>query len=94
MTFRQIVEDNDIVAFIEQELDANAPDVSRSADDKDFHPRKVRRTLPLSKESPPRTAGSPSCVFFGKREDHGADPAVFLCAARAPEALFPSSPIR
>ena len=52
MTFRQIVEDNDIVAFIEQELDANAPDVSRSADDKDFHPRKVRRTLPLSKESP------------------------------------------
>ena len=57
MTFRQIVEDNDIVAFIEQELDANAPDISRSADDKDFHPRKVRRTSPLSKESPSRTAG-------------------------------------
>jgi hypothetical protein len=56
MTFRQIVEDNNVVAFIEEELDANAPDISRSADDKDFHPRKVRRTLPLSKESPPRTA--------------------------------------
>ena len=52
MTFGQVVEDNDVVAFIEQELDANAPDVSRSADDKDFHPRKVRRTSPLSKESP------------------------------------------
>ena len=45
MAFRQIVEDDDIVAFIEQELDANAPDVARSADDKNFHPRKVRRDL-------------------------------------------------
>jgi hypothetical protein len=52
MAFAQIVENNDLVALIEQKLDANAPDITRAADDKDFHPRKVRRALRLSKESP------------------------------------------
>jgi hypothetical protein len=52
MAFRQVVENNDLVGFIEQELDANAPNVARAADDKDFHPRKVRLASPLSKESP------------------------------------------
>ncbi len=39
MALAQVVEDDDLMAFIEQELDANAPDVACSADDKDFHPR-------------------------------------------------------
>ena len=43
MAFGQIVEDDDFVAFIEQQLDANAPDVAGPADDENFHPRKVRR---------------------------------------------------
>ena len=43
MAFGQVVEDGDLVAFIEQQLDADAADVARPADDEDFHPRKVRR---------------------------------------------------
>jgi len=74
------------VAFIEQELDANAPDVSRSADNKDFHPRKVRRTLPLSKESPLERPGD--LRVPGQREDHGADPAVALTRGEHLETAF------
>jgi hypothetical protein len=51
MALAQVVEDDDLVAFIEEQFDTNASDIARSADDKKFHPRKVRRTSPLSKES-------------------------------------------
>ena len=34
-----------------QRHESVASDIARSADDKNFHPRKVRRTSPLSKES-------------------------------------------
>jgi hypothetical protein len=43
VTFGQIVEDDDLVAFIEEQLDANAPDIACPANDENFHPRKVRR---------------------------------------------------
>ncbi len=52
MAFGQIVEDGNLMAFIEEQLHADASDVSSPADDKDFHPRKVRRASALSKESP------------------------------------------
>src|SRR5436190_24086163 len=53
MAFRQVVENDDVVPLIKQELDADAPDVACSANDKDFHPRQVRRAVPLAKKSPP-----------------------------------------
>jgi hypothetical protein len=51
MPFGQVIEDDDLVALIEQQLDANAPDIACPADDKNSHPRKVRRASRLSKES-------------------------------------------
>ena len=57
VAFGQVVEDGDVVTVVEEKLDADAPDVAGAADDKNFHPRKVRRASPLSKESPPRMDG-------------------------------------
>jgi hypothetical protein len=37
MAFAQIVENGNFVPFIQQELGANAPDIARTANDKDFH---------------------------------------------------------
>ena len=38
MTFGQIIENGDGVAFVEQKLRANAADVTGPADDENFHP--------------------------------------------------------
>ena len=38
MAFRQVVENGDGVAFVEQKLRANTSDVSGPADDENFHP--------------------------------------------------------
>lgn len=37
------------MAFIEEKLDTDAANITGPADDKDLHPRKLRRTSPLSK---------------------------------------------
>ena len=39
--FAQIIEDGDVVALIEQQLGANAADVTGTSDDQDFHGGKV-----------------------------------------------------
>jgi hypothetical protein len=37
VTLRQIVEDEDFIASIEQPFNTDAPDIARAACDKDFH---------------------------------------------------------
>src|SRR2546423_5179900 len=37
MAFTQVVENGNFMPLIQQELGANAPDVARAANDKDFH---------------------------------------------------------
>jgi hypothetical protein len=37
MAFAQVIENSDFMPLIEQQLGANAPDVTRAANDKDFH---------------------------------------------------------
>jgi hypothetical protein len=37
MAFTQIIENGNLVPLIQQKLGANAPDVARAANDKDFH---------------------------------------------------------
>jgi hypothetical protein len=37
MAFAQVVENGNFMPLIQQELGANAPDVARAANDKDFH---------------------------------------------------------
>jgi hypothetical protein len=37
MAFNQIIEDCNFVAFIQQKLGANAPDVARAANNENFH---------------------------------------------------------
>jgi hypothetical protein len=37
MAFAQIIENGDFMPLIQQELCANAPDITRAANDKDFH---------------------------------------------------------
>ena len=37
MAFAKVIENSDFMPLIEQQLGANAPDVARAANDKDFH---------------------------------------------------------
>jgi len=37
MAFTQVVENGNFMRLIQQELGANAPDIARAANDKDFH---------------------------------------------------------
>jgi hypothetical protein len=37
MAFTQVVENGNLMPLIQQELGANAPDIARAANDKDFH---------------------------------------------------------
>jgi hypothetical protein len=37
MAFTQVVENGNFMSLIQQELGANAPDIARAANDKDFH---------------------------------------------------------
>jgi hypothetical protein len=43
MAFTQVVEDNNFVAFIQQQFRANAPDVARPPNNENFHAPKFRR---------------------------------------------------
>src|ERR1700682_3390065 len=47
MAFTQIIENGDAVAFVEQQLGANAPDVTGATDNENFHSRENRRPAPL-----------------------------------------------
>src|SRR2546428_508160 len=47
MAFGEIVKDRDLVAFIEEQLSANTPNITRAADDENFHPEESRRLWPL-----------------------------------------------
>ena len=48
---RQIIEDGDLVALIEQQFSANAADVSGAADDQNFHAPQRFGSSSLSKQS-------------------------------------------
>jgi hypothetical protein len=37
MSFTQIIKNDNFMAFVEQQLGANASDIARTANDKDFH---------------------------------------------------------
>jgi hypothetical protein len=37
MAFTQIIENDNFMSLIHQQLGANAPDIARTANDKDFH---------------------------------------------------------
>jgi ribonuclease I len=43
MAFAQIIEDRSFVAVIKKQFRANASDIARTANDKNFHPAKFRR---------------------------------------------------
>jgi hypothetical protein len=43
MAFAEIIEDRSLVAFIEKQFRANAPDITGTANDENFHPAKFRR---------------------------------------------------
>jgi hypothetical protein len=45
MTFAQIIKDRDFMTFIQQLLRANAADVTRSANEEDFHGRRKCRVI-------------------------------------------------
>src|SRR5437870_2854276 len=47
MSFGQVVEDADLMAFINQHLGANTADVAGGADDENFHRLKGRRVSPF-----------------------------------------------
>jgi hypothetical protein len=50
MAFTQVVENGNFMPPIQQELGANAPDIARAANDKDFHWREKCRVIrPKSK---------------------------------------------
>src|ERR1051325_11689245 len=52
MAFAEVIENRDLVPFIEQQLGTNAADVTSAADNKDFHAsRKCDATLPKSKRT-------------------------------------------
>ena len=72
MAFGQVVEDDDFVAFIEQQLDADAADITRPADDKNFHPRKVRRArAAVKRKSALELRGSDRLSWKGRRSSGG-----------------------
>jgi len=57
MAFTQVVENGNFVRLIQQELGANAPDIARAANDKDFHWRgKCSVIRPKSKATREMTA--------------------------------------
>src|SRR6266481_5299132 len=94
VALRQVVENDDFVTFIQQQLDADASDVTRPTDDKDFHPRKVRRALPLSKESPPRKGGGFARSAFSKGQRSSGGCGGFLYAGRGFRGFSLPSPTR
>src|SRR5438552_12534658 len=47
MAFAEIIEDADLMAFVEQQLGANASDVASATDNENFHSRQNRRLAPL-----------------------------------------------
>jgi hypothetical protein len=49
MSFSQVIENRDLVSFIEKQLGADAANVTGAADDEDFHAAKFRRARRLSK---------------------------------------------
>jgi len=51
MAFTQIIENGNFVTLIQQELCANAPDVTRPANDKDFHWRKKCRVMEVKSKA-------------------------------------------
>jgi hypothetical protein len=53
MAFTQIIENGNFVSLIEQQLGANAPNVARTANDKDFHWREKCRVIAV-KSKPTR----------------------------------------
>src|SRR5258708_8413628 len=57
MAFTQVVKNGNFMPLIQQELGANAPDIARAANDKDFHwRRKCRVIRPKSKATREMTA--------------------------------------
>src|SRR5712691_856650 len=57
MAFTQVVENGNFVRLIQQELGANAPDIARAANDKDFHWREKCSVIrPKSKATREMTA--------------------------------------
>jgi hypothetical protein len=57
MAFTQVVKNGNFMAFIQQQLGANAPDVARAANDKDFHWREKCSVIrPKSKATREMTA--------------------------------------
>jgi len=57
MAFTQVVENGNFMRLIQQELGANAPDIARAANDKDFHWRgKCSVIRPKSKATREMTA--------------------------------------
>ena len=50
---RQVIEDRDVVALIEQQFGADAADITRAADDQNFHrPQGETHRAACQKESP------------------------------------------
>ena len=69
MAFTQVVENSDFMPLIQQELGANAPDVARAANDKDFHWRKECRVIgakskQVGEPSPAMTATGGACSLI------------------------------
>ena len=57
MAFTQVVENGNVMPLIQQELGANAPDIARATNDKDFHWRaKCSVIRPKSKATREMTA--------------------------------------
>jgi hypothetical protein len=50
MAFTQIIENGDFMPLIQQELRANAPDISRAAHDKDLHWRENAASFRLNQK--------------------------------------------
>jgi hypothetical protein len=70
MSFAQIIENENFVAFIDQELGANAADITRAADDENLHaPDNGLFNRRMSKSSQ-QLLGGLSPRFLLQRQDH------------------------
>src|SRR5258708_26372613 len=59
MAFTQVVENGNFVRLIQQELGANAPDIARAANDKDFHWREKKRVVCPKKKTKRQISAPP-----------------------------------
>jgi hypothetical protein len=68
VAFTQVVENGNLMSLIQQEFGANAPDIARTANDKDFHwRRKCRVIRPKSKATRQMTTAHRTLLMMACR---------------------------